>query len=143
MGYVTLLLINAFFSWLMTGLMWYVQLVHYPSFLLVKDNQFQKFHQFHTTATSSVVMLPMVLEMVSALFLIMAKPQEKMLYAIFVLLVAVWSVTFFVSVPAHNELAKGYNENIVNHLIGTNWIRTISWTLKSVLLAYLLMLKMK
>lgn len=143
MAYTVFLVIHAFFSWFMTGLIWYVQVVHYPSFLLVKDDQFQKFHQFHTVATGSVVMLPMVLEMVFALFLVILKPQEKILYVALGLLVVVWIVTFFISVPAHNQLARGYQEIVINHLISTNWIRTIAWTVKSIIIAYLLMLKIK
>ena len=44
-----LLLLNFGFAAFLTGLIWTIQLVHYPSFGLVGKAEFVQFHQAHTT----------------------------------------------------------------------------------------------
>jgi hypothetical protein len=50
-----------------------------------------------------------------------------------VLIGAVLGVTFFISVPLHKRLSAGYDAQAVTRLIGTNWLRTIGWSLVSLL----------
>jgi hypothetical protein len=40
----------------LVGLVWVVQLVHYPAFLYVADEQFSDFHQLHTRQITWVVL---------------------------------------------------------------------------------------
>ncbi len=56
------------------------------------------------------------------------------------LLVVTWSVTFLISVPRHNELVSGFSEASHRSLCRTNWIRTIAWTARGILLSAVAML---
>ena len=52
----------------------------------------------------------------------------------FVLILSLWLVTFFISVPLHNKLGQARHEQIIQKLIGTNWIRTLLWTLRTLII---------
>jgi hypothetical protein len=51
-----------------------------------------------------------------------------------VLVVIIWSSTFLLQVPIHNRLKSGKKEEFIRRLVATNWIRTIAWSLKSLVI---------
>ena len=57
---IALLLASAF----NTGLIWIVQLVHYPGFLRISPETYTSYQQFHMRAISFIVAPSMVLELV-------------------------------------------------------------------------------
>ncbi len=61
-----LLVLNLFSTVFMTGLIWFVQLVHYPLFDHVADGQFTPYHRQHTRRTTRVVAGPMLVEAITA-----------------------------------------------------------------------------
>ncbi len=124
-------------SLMMTGLIWLVQVVHYPSFHHIDQTQFRQFSTFHTQNITYIVMPLMAVELLSSLVLVIRNPDPFNLSMI-ALLAIIWLSTAFISVPCHNQLAHGYNAEVVDHLIRTNWIRTIAWTIKSALLVWTL-----
>jgi len=124
-------------SLMMTGLIWLVQVVHYPSFHHIDQTQFRQFSTFHTQNITYIVMPLMAVELLSSLVLVIRNPDPFNLSMI-ALLAIIWLSTAFISVPCHNQLAHGYNAEVVDHLIRTNWIRTIAWTIKSALLIWTL-----
>ena len=124
-------------SLMMTGLIWLVQVVHYPSFHHIDQTQFRQFSTFHTQNITYIVMPMMAVELLSSLVLVIRNPDPFNLSMI-ALLAIIWLSTAFISVPCHNQLAHGYNAEVVDHLIRTNWIRTIAWTIKSALLVWTL-----
>ena len=46
--------------------------------------------------------------------------------------ISVWAVTFFLCVPAHNELCSGKNNALIFKLIEANKARVILWAVKLV-----------
>jgi hypothetical protein len=122
---------------LMTGLIWVVQLVHYPTFRFISEEVFQDFSLFHTTKITIIVMPAMLLELASALLLSVFIPIP-LIWLNLVLNLSLFALTFFLSVPLHSKLAESKDKNSIEKLIKTNWPRTIIWTLRSVLLAYVL-----
>jgi hypothetical protein len=51
------------------------------------------------------------------------------------LTVLIWACTFFVSVPLHGQLgAGGLDVNVIDQLVRTNWVRTLAWTGRVVIL---------
>jgi len=50
----------------MTGLIWLVQLVHYPSFRYVDTVNARDFHAYHTARISVIVMPVMIIELASS-----------------------------------------------------------------------------
>jgi hypothetical protein len=119
----------------MTGLIWIIQLVHYPSFHYVDRENYKTFAAFHTQTITYVVMPVMALEILSQLVLLL-RSQDAVNISATALLSVIWLATIFYSIPCHNLLANGYDTQVVDKLVQTNWIRTVAWTLKSLVLLY-------
>ncbi|SFQ26366.1 hypothetical protein [Hymenobacter arizonensis] len=136
-----LILLNFAAAAYLTGLIWTVQVVHYPSFGQVPKAAWAAFHAAHTRRMSYVVLVPMVLELGLAIWLAWAGraalPSGSGWWSV-ALVVLVWAVTFFISVPFHNCLAVGYDYIAIDGLIRTNWFRTVLWTARAGLLGWLL-----
>ncbi len=132
----------------MTGLIWFVQLVHYPLFILVSDFSFETYESSHQFRTSLVVIPAMITELLSALVLLYqgAFSSEKLLHRYFllslILLGVVWLSTFLIQVPLHSRLEQGFSATSIHSLVISNWIRTMAWTLRSVFLIIILRSKL-
>lgn len=134
-----LLLLNFALAAYLTGLIWTVQVVHYPSFAQVAPEKFVEFHRQHSTRMSWVVMAPMVLELGLAAWLAWSgRALGAGVWWSLALVLLVWAATFFVSVPFHNRLALGYDYVAIDGLVRTNWLRTLAWTARSGLVGWLL-----
>lgn len=119
----------------MVGLIWFVQLVHYPLFTGVGEDRFVAYEQRHTRQTSFVVGPLMGLEGVTALLLAAAPPDglSRTLPLVgLALLAVIHTSTVTLQVPMHTALGTGYSDDVVRRLVRTNWIRTIGWTARSV-----------
>ncbi|WP_460611317.1 hypothetical protein [Hymenobacter terrigena] len=136
-----LLLLNFAVAAYLTGLIWTVQVVHYPSFGQVPKEAWEAFHAAHTRRISYVVMAPMVIESGLAIWLAWAGravlPAGAGWWSL-ALVVLVWAATFFIAVPFHNRLGQGYDYIAIDGLTRTNWLRTLAWTARAGLLGWLL-----
>lgn len=119
------------------GVIWFVQLVHYPSFRVIGDaspSLFLQFHPLHSRWTTWAVAPAMLIELATALVFIVDSLRgfaAPMNWINLGLVCALWFVTFFISVPLHGRLEEGYDAVIAQRLIDTNWIRTALWTLRA------------
>lgn len=118
------------FCFYLTGMIWVIQLIHYPAFCFISEKEFVHFHTRHTSIMGVIVGPVMVLEFLTALLLCFKGPVGWWLNLAGVL--GIWLVTFLVSVPIHNKLVHGLNIFQVEKLIRTNWLRTWLWSLRSV-----------
>lgn len=133
-----LLLLNFALATYLTGLIWTVQLVHYPGFAYVAPDKFVAFHRAHSARMGWVVMAPMVVELGLAAWLAwQGRTLGGAVWWSLVLVVFIWAATFFVSVPFHNRLAQGFDYIAVDGLMRTNWLRTLAWTARCALLFHL------
>lgn len=121
----------------MVGLCWFVQIVHYPLFQSIDPNQFTDY-QKKNWVTGYVTGPIMIVELITGLVL-WYQFQDQMHYANMALIAITGFSTILVQIPIHLKLKKEYNNLLIKRLIQTNWIRTISWTLRVVLLSMLLM----
>lgn len=127
---------------LMTGLIWLVQVVHYPGFSLVGESHFKAYEAFHVTSITFVVLPLMLVEVATGgalLFLAGDKllSGSSLMLVNLVLLGIIWASTFFLQVPIHSQLEVGFSQEAVARLVKTNWIRTIAWTFRSGILLFL------
>ncbi|MCB2409295.1 hypothetical protein [Hymenobacter lucidus] len=131
-----LLLLNFALAAYLTGVIWLVQLVHYPGFVQASGAGFAAFHQAHLRRMGWVVMGPMVAELLLAGWLAWAaKGLGAAGWWSLALVVGIWLTTFFISVPFHNRLTRdGYNYITIDGLVRTNWLRTLAWTARMLLL---------
>lgn len=131
-----LLLTHAAATLLMAGLIWFVQIVHYPLFSLLENNHAPRYSQDHARRTTWVVMPIMLIEATTATLLLLYRPPEIPLnfaLAGVVLLAIIWASTFFLQVPCHQRLATRFDATTVQRLVLTNWLRTLAWTLRAIL----------
>ena len=47
------------------------------------------------------------------------------------LLGIIWLSTALVQVPRHSQLSRGYDAKVIGELVGSNWLRTVAWTLRA------------
>jgi hypothetical protein len=139
----TLLIAHAAATWLLTGLIWVVQLVHYPLFEHVVPGQFVEFERRHATAITWIVAPAMGAELVTGvgLLLMTAAGTAHTLLLVGAGLIAVnWASTAWIQVPCHRRLSNGFDATVHRRLVRSNWIRTAAWSLRAVLVAVLLAL---
>ena len=123
------------------GVIYIIQVIHYPVLALIGKNEFIECHAKHMNQTSFVIAPAMILEVITmALLLYMSPIFRNDIYFIFscVMIFLIWCVTFFISVPLHNILVSGYNYPAWKKLVLTNWIRTFAWSVRAIILFYLL-----
>ena len=131
------LLGHLIFTSIMTGVIWVIQIVHYPSFHFIEKELYTAFQKFHMNKISIIVIPIMLAELITGMMLFLDKSSKSPFLIIsFVILVLIWLITGVFFSKAHNELITGYQELVVNQLIAMNWIRTLLWTLRLLLLTY-------
>ena len=129
------LLGHLIFTSIMTGVIWVIQIVHYPSFHFIEKELYTAFQKFHMNKISIIVIPIMLAELITGMMLFLDKSSKSPLLVIsFVILVLIWLITGVFFSKAHNELMTGYQELVVNQLVAINWIRTLLWTLRLLLL---------
>lgn len=118
----------------MTSLIWQIQVNHYPSFEYVDKERFTDFAHFHVRRITPIVAPLMIIELITSVLLLMLSPKNPW-YILNTLGVAIiWFATQFLSIPCHNKLIMGFDLQSIKKLVKTNWIRTILWTARSILL---------
>lgn len=117
----------------MTGLIWFVQIVHYPLFGAVSKEVFIAYEASHKSLTTAVVAPLMLIELLTslALFGLSSPFSRAFLFVNLGLVLIIWLSTAFVQVPLHNQLSLSFSEDNIRRLVNTNWIRTLSWTVKT------------
>ena len=102
-----ILCMNLISTWYMVGLIWMVQLVHYPLFAKVSPENYVTYQQLHERYITPVVGVPMIIEIVTAIALLNYLPKgisAAWVWTAMVLLVIVWLSTAFLQVPCHGKL---------------------------------------
>lgn len=124
-------------TWALVGLIWIIQLVHYPMFDQVDASLFKAFHDRHTWGLGIVAGPLMCFELVSAVALvtpmIRTGSYDGWFIASLIPLVGIWLSTFLIQVPLHNRLARGFETEAHEKLVLSNRWRTAAWTVRGVL----------
>ena len=126
-----ILLLNFASAWMMVGLIWLIQIVHYPLFAFVGKDAFVSYASQHVRSITLIVAPIMLIELVTSIALFSFRPPavQKWMVILGMFLVAVaWISTWLLQIPAHEKLVSGFDSAAYLRLVGTNWIRTIAWT---------------
>jgi hypothetical protein len=135
---IPLLLAHAAATLAMTGLAWFVQVVHYPLFARVGAEGFADYEREHQRRTSWIVVPAMLAEATCAAALLWVAPGDARTVAGAALLAAIWASTFLVQVPLHARLERGFDLAAQRRLVATSWIRTVAWSARGLLALALL-----
>ena len=132
-----LLLTHLYLTLFMTGLCWFVQIVHYPLFHYIGKTEFTRYER-KNMITGWITIPMMFLEMITAIVLLIW--DFNLIYIINLSLILMTGIsTIIYQVPLHLQLGKKASKYSINKLIKTNWIRTFSWTCRSILLGIMLL----
>lgn len=136
-----MLVVHAAAAWFLAGLVWTVQVVHYPLFDAVARDRFVAYESAHSTRITAVLAVPWAVQGVTTAWLLLAPPAGVpvvLVGASAVTAAAPVLVTIVMSVPAHRILGRGFDAAAHARLVGTNWLRTAAWTAHAVLATALL-----
>jgi hypothetical protein len=131
---LVVLTLHAAATAMMTGLIWFVQVVHYPLMARVGREVFSVYEADHVRRTGRVVGPIMMVEMVTALALAAGYAESvplAMTWSGLILLTIIWLSTAFVQVPCHRRLAQGFEPATWRRLVHSNWARTGLWSVRS------------
>lgn len=142
----TVWLAHVFCTFFLCGLIWTIQLVHYPGFSSIDPSKFAAFHALHSSKITLIVLPTMVIELTSAGWLYMTSRAEASAFHEYstwllvglLLIIGIWLSTFLVQVPLHGTLSSAPSPEINAKLVTTNWWRTFGWTLRSVIVLVIL-----
>ena len=130
-----ILISNLVASCVMTGVIWFVQHVHYPLLAQVEMGQAVTVAEEHQRRTGHVVALPMAVEGLTTLALLARQPVGVTWYLPWIgaiLLAVALGCTVFLSVPLHAKMATNPDAQVGAKLVSTNWPRTFAWSLRAV-----------
>ena len=138
----SILVAQAVASLAMTGLIWTIQLVHYPLMRAVPASAFVEYEAEHTRRITWIVGPLMAVEGICVLVLLALRPSEMSWWLPWAGALAeavAIGVTAFVSAPTHGRLSAGHDDRLLDRLITTNWLRTAAWTARGVLSVVMLL----
>lgn len=128
-------------TWYLVGLCWLVQRVQYPLMVQVGAEGFAAYEQAHVTRIGPVVGPMMIVEAATAVALFFTGAsfaRHPAFLGATALVALIWASTFLVQVPLHGVLGQSFDADAHTALVRTNWIRTLAWTARGLLLAWLL-----
>lgn len=124
-------LLHAASTLILVGIIWTVQLVHYPLMALVRPEGFVAYEAAHAPRMAAVVALPWGVQGLTTLALLLAPPPGVpggLIIAAAIAAAVPVLVTVIASVPAHAKLSRGFDATVHRRLVRTNWLRTAAWT---------------
>ena len=138
----TLVVAHAVPTLFLTGLIWFVQHVHYALYPAIGDEQFLAYERAHCRRITPIVLPMMVGELALGGWLVLAAPDAAAQAAAIagaLLLAVVWGATFLIQVPCHAVLEQRVCRATMRRLVASNWLRTIAWTLRAGIAVWLLL----
>ncbi|MEI8023156.1 MAG: hypothetical protein WCH63_03100 [Actinomycetota bacterium] len=137
-----ILLANFVATCLMTGVIWFVQWVHYPLLASVPVDRAVETAIEHQRRTGQVLAIPMAVEGFTTLGLLISRPESVQIFWPWfgaVLLAVALGSTVFVSVPLHAKMATNPTADVGRRLVVTNWLRTVAWSLRAVVCSVMIL----
>jgi hypothetical protein len=131
-----LLLLHLTATLFMAGVIWFVQVVHYPLLARVGPGDAPGYERTHTRLTAWVVGPPMLAELATGILLLWVRPAGVTVWtagAGVALLGVIWLSTQFVQVPCHERLSRAFDPAVHRRLVASNWVRTAAWSLRGLL----------
>ncbi len=133
-----ILLVNAAATWMMTGVIWLVQVLVYPNFRLVPPEAYPAYEAAHISGIVLLVGPLMLAEAFTSAWLLVERPASVPVWmplAGLACVLVVWAVTLCVNAPQHSLLSLGFRADVHSALVASNWIRTAVWSAHSLLTA--------
>ena len=134
MSYETIGMLNVVVSWGLVVLIWLVQIIIYPSFREIPEANFTKYHRWYGLRICLFVIPLMAFEILFLISLALKTNWPFIVYISLLMVGIVWLSTFLMQIPIHLKLGIKKDVFLIEKLVKTNWIRTMAWSIKAVLL---------
>lgn len=131
---MTLATLNLALAAYMAGVIWVVQVVHYPLMAQVPEPQWPAYEAAHRTRITVVVLVPMVAQLVVGALLVADPPKDETGLAVVSLALAAtnFAATAAIFGPLHERMSQRHDPALVQRLVTLNWGRTAAWTAQTV-----------
>lgn len=116
--------------WL-AGMVWTIQVVHYPLFAQVGTDGFATYEAAHSRRITTLLLGPWAVQGVTTAWVLLHRPAGVPLWLVVLAAGAAAAtvlVTVLLSIPAHGVLAGGFDHAAHATLLRTNWWRTAAWS---------------
>jgi hypothetical protein len=123
-------------TWMLAGLIWVVQILAYPQFRRVPPAEFVAYHLAHCWRIGFLVAPLLAVEALSATWLLYRGHREGPFLLSISLIPVIWLSTAVLQAPLHTKLMAGFDPELIRRLILSNWLRTLAWTARGVLLGF-------
>ena len=123
---------------IMVGVIWVIQLVHYPSFKYVKDSDYIIFQKKHMSNISYIVFPVMITELITSLLIFFSGEKSFFFMLSLICLSMIWVITGVLFTKFHSILQKGKDLKMIEKMIKANWIRTLLWTLRIIMIFFVI-----
>jgi hypothetical protein len=120
----------------MFGVIWTIQVVHYPLMKQIPTSAFKAYEADHRARITFVVGPLMAVEGLCVLAFLAWPPAGVAWWLPWVGAIAeavAIGTTAFVSAPMHVRLSENPDPALLDRLVATNWIRTVAWTARAVI----------
>ncbi len=127
-------------TWILIGIMWFSQVVHYPLYKKIKEG-FVEYERSHIRRAALLLGPIMVVEAITAFLLVGIAPGgifTTLAGTNLVLLILIWLSTFLFQITLHQKLSVRFSPKVLQNLITSNWVRTLLWTLKGVVTVFMI-----
>lgn len=131
---MTLALSNLVLATFMTGVIWFVGVVHYPLFARVGRADWSAYERAHRVRTTYVVAPPMLAQLPIGVALVAFAPEGvdvALAVANFVCVMIAFGSTGLVFGPAHARLERRWTHRDHRILVRGNWLRVAAWTVQT------------
>lgn len=122
---------------MMTGIAWFVQIVHYPLFSSIPLDALGDYVKAHQIKVSRLVLPLMIAELLTGIWLAIWSFRNLSFWLFFlclILLIVIWVFTLHVVIPLQKKLAQDPHPEDVHHLVHIHWVRTWAWSFRFFLL---------
>lgn len=128
---MTLPLANLVDVALLCGLIWTIQVVHYPLFARVPEAAWASYEADHQRRIT-VLVLPLMLANVGLAVALLLDPAtpDGLALANAALAAGIFGATGLVYAPIHGRLAQRHDPALLGTLVRLNWVRTGAWTVQ-------------
>ncbi len=124
----------------MLGVIWLVQLGTYPLQIYVAKERFAEYQARYMPRVSLVVGPLMLVESGTAVWLLnltLTDSGRTLAWIGVGLVMLLWLSTLLLQIPCHWKLEREKDEAVIGRLVATNWIRTVAWTARAVVVVLL------
>ena len=129
-----------------TGIIWYAQLDQYPLLKFIGRKEVPRYETEYYKRTMPWAITLLAIEAVSGTLLIWIRPEavsDALVYSNLFLLAITWILTWGGCVKCHMKLECGLQDGPFHRLLNINKSRALIWTIRSVLLLWMVSLAMQ